>query len=1235
MHHDLERQLSKKHPSFSIFAPLDIWATRPRVLTYVLKAPFLKAHQIRGSWPPSGDLLALEISLLGTPLHLVNVYNAPSGCEGHGRAAHLLIERGSFCSTMPTILGGDFNMKHPLWQPGASSSGSLPSDFVAWLERSNLSLALPPGSQTRGNNTLDLVFGNERATALGARAEVTKDLAIGSDHEPIAVTLPLRRNPGQEPLPAAPLRLKTCDTERFLQVLREAVPDIGTAAFQAESSRSSASLDRLADTLVVSLNTALDASCKRAHKSGTGQPWWNDTCKRAHSALRRSIRSARPIEEVEEARRVFHERISDAKRQFWQSKMDNLTENRDIFSAIHWAHSTGAYPSPTLVDPDTGRDAVTPDEKRELLASTLLGKGDPDVQDIPVPNLEPETDNQAIYFPSVTWRETERAVLGAKNSAPGIDNLSTYVLKLAWPLIGLFVHKLYSLSLRCGWHPTAFRHATLIAIPKPSKRDRRSPRSYRIISLLSVLGKGLERVIARRLAWSAIHNEVLHKNQFGALPCRSSTDLTTSVTHDIETAFAHKKVASFLTLDVRGAFDAVLPGYLIRRLTLQGWPSHLIQWVHSFIAGRTGKLRLDNQEGDFFDIPAGLPQGSPISPILFMLFLAPIFRLGTPRRRKNRFSYADDLGLLAVNDTLDDNVAELRDDANAVIELGKLEGLTFDVSKTELMHFSQKPGTHNPGITLRFSRQSHDIAAVHTRESLRWLGVFFDRKLSFRTHIETLAARGRRLVNGIKALSNTVRGAPPLSVRRAIQACVIPTLTFAAPTWWQGYTRPSRTNPHQTVNSGLKTLCQKLEVELNNGLRAILPVYRTTPSAALHRETAIPPVHLLLDQCIALYSLRLNRLDPRHPLATRNVRPNTTAWPTRFARLAKICPSTEHISPLINAPWSPIRSSDAEIGFVPSLPRAQSALAFVAWLRNQPEEDLIVYSDGSALSSDEPRPTTAGSGWSVQLPSGFEITNGFATEACAEVYDAEIRAAVRGLRAALALRIGLAHRQTITICLDNLQAARSLLHTPVTSSQAWLIEFKQLASMWSSRPAAPTGEHRVRIRWVPGHSGIAGNAMADQLAKRGAGVVQAGADPTASYSNSRRSVKRNLFARFASYWHDHAPARYQLLGIRLRPRPPELALPRFALGKLLAARSGHGDFATYHRDFKHDDAALFCSCGAEKSPEHFFLCSQVRNCAIWQRHSTIQDILGTERGARRFGEFVATTRFFTDICPLH
>ena len=84
---------------------------------------------------------------------------------------------------------------------------------------------------------------------------------------------------------------------------------------------------------------------------------------------------------------------------------------------------------------------------------------------------------------------------------------------------------------------------------------------------------------------------------------------------------------------------------------------------------------------------------------------------------------------------------------------------------------------------------------------------------------------------------------------------------------------------------------------------------------------------------------------------------------------------------------------------------------------------------------------------------------------------------------------------------------------------------------------------------------------------------------------------------FTQYWSENAPKQYKDVGIGLEKWPPELLLPCAALCRLLAARSGHGDFAEYHERFKHDDALLTCSCGRRKEPFHLYSCREGRKAA--------------------------------------
>jgi hypothetical protein len=152
----------------------------------------------------------------------------------------------------------------------------------------------------------------------------------------------------------------------------------------------------------------------------------------------------------------------------------------------------------------------------------------------------------------------------------------------------------------------------------------------------------------------------------------------------MEQALNQGLTASMLTLDVKGAFDGVLPGRLIHRLRSQGWPDNLIRWVASFITGRSAQIRLDGELGPIIEILYGLPQGLLVLPILFMLYLSPLFRLGRP---KARFGYIDDAAILVISPSLKTNCRNLSGSLQEALNWGSAEGITFTPDKYELIHF--------------------------------------------------------------------------------------------------------------------------------------------------------------------------------------------------------------------------------------------------------------------------------------------------------------------------------------------------------------------------------------------------------------------------------------------------------------------------------------------------------------------------------------------------------------------
>ncbi|KAI0998601.1 hypothetical protein K3495_g9595 [Podosphaera aphanis] len=153
----------------------------------------------------------------------------------------------------------------------------------------------------------------------------------------------------------------------------------------------------------------------------------------------------------------------------------------------------------------------------------------------------------------------------------------------------------------------------------------------------------------------------------------------------------------------------------------------------------------------------------------------------------------------------------------------------------------------------------------------------------------------------------------------------------------------------------------------------------------------------------------------------------------------------------------------------------------------------------------------------------------------------------------------------VAVCLDN-EKAPIRLHTgcPTPSSSTRILEFQSLRDVWTRRvQAAATEAGTVQVRWIPGHQGIPVNERADKLAKEACDLEKCNTE--ASVARARSLLEEGYRQDFAAYWERNAPKRYQNLHIGISPRiPPELLLLRRSLGKLLAARSGHGDFADYH-----------------------------------------------------------------------
>lgn len=409
--------------------------------------------------------------------------------------------------------------------------------------------------------------------------------------------------------------------------------------------------------------------------------------------------------------------------------------------------------------------------------------------------------------------------------------------------------------------------------------------------------------------------------------------------------------------------------------------------------------------------------------------------------------------------------------------------------------------------------------------------------------------------------------------------------------------------------------------------RAILPVYRTTPTPILFREAGLLPPEIELDKRCRKAILRAHRLDARHPLR-RRVRWSKTQNrnTSRLSRRAIEFPETEYIDPLINPPWIPQEGWSKNIKRVTRPPFP---------IPNQiPFQDIVIYSDASC--SDSPSGSRVGGGFVIHQAGQVISRKCMPLSPVLSIFDAEVTTVAIAIEIALNLETS-RFANDLWILIDNQDVARQLLSTPVCSSQEAFIRFSKHALAWPTRPRLPhTLKGKVRIQWIPSHSNIQGNCDADYAAKE---VLQNTYHNPSPYVKAFFWAKEKIDTEISDYWSLHASNSYRALGIDGFERcPGELKLPRSLVAHIYAARSGHGDFANYHERFHHWNALNTCSCGSPKSSNHMILCNKpkVKLPSVPKNIAEpAKNFIGTSNGATRMVKWLKETKFFTEICPRH
>ena len=280
----------------------------------------------------------------------------------------------------------------------------------------------------------------------------------------------------------------------------------------------------------------------------------------------------------------------------------------------------------------------------------------------------------------VSVKKVNKLLKNLKNSkSTSIDELDNFCVKLAADIIDKPLHHIITLSLMSNRFPKCWKYSKVLPLHK--KESTLECKNYRPVAILSPLSKILEKVVYEQFYNYFTINSIFHPNLHGYRHGRSTqTALLTMYDRWVKAA-VDEQVSGVVFLDLSAAFDLVDPDLLIGKLKVYGIDREGLQWIHSYLTDRHQALWLDHVFSEFLQCDVGVPQGSILGPLLFLIFFNDLpSSLGN-----NVDSYADDTTITATGKTTEEISQLLTTDCALVSDWMRRNRLKLNPDKTHLL----------------------------------------------------------------------------------------------------------------------------------------------------------------------------------------------------------------------------------------------------------------------------------------------------------------------------------------------------------------------------------------------------------------------------------------------------------------------------------------------------------------------------------------------------------------------
>ena len=560
------------------------------------------------------------------------------------------------------------------------------------------------------------------------------------------------------------------------------------------------------------------------NKSVTIRPrdklWMNNTIRhmsrRKNKIHRKAVRS-NSENDWRNFRLIRNEYISlirNCKNEYYKKLDEKINENQS-FGSKQWFNYINSYVKgqsgysqlPTLIK--DGISAFTSVDKANCLNNFFISQSQLDTINAQLPLL-PQNPNSLNHI-KLTPQEVKDMILTLDTSkANGPDNINAKLLKpfsdeLSTPLCSLF-----NLSLSLNSVPSLWKSANVTAIFK--KDDPTNPSNYRPISLLSLIAKILEKCIYKHVFNFLRQNSILTEFQSGFLHGHSTVYQLISLSHFFCQAIDQGQYTRAVFCDISKAFDRVWHAGLCQKLQAVGIRGGLLIWFKDYLNNRSQRVVVSGASSDSLTIPAGVPQGSVLGPLLFLIYINDI----TTNIKSNIRLFADDTSLYLRVDDPTECAAVLNRDLETINTWAKTWMVTFNPQKTETLALTTK---HNPLLPTL----SLDDVPIKEFPFHKHLGLTFQKNCKWDIHINEISTKIGRLVNCLRSLKYRLNRK---SLQTIYTSYILPHFDYCD-VIWDGCT---------------DELANSLEHLQLDALRSICGAVRGTSHDLLYLETGFVPL---------------------------------------------------------------------------------------------------------------------------------------------------------------------------------------------------------------------------------------------------------------------------------------------------------------------------------------------------------------------------------------------------------